>query len=88
MLKNVDTTYIPPGFRKTGIYPLSKDVISMEKLFSAECLRPNQESSSSKGGKRDCWGLYPDENAIYKALEKRAKSCPKCSCNLETKTKV
>ena len=54
MLKNVDTTYIPPGFRKTGIYPLSKDVISMEKLFSAECLRPNQESSSSKGGKRDC----------------------------------
>jgi hypothetical protein len=93
-LKAMTPINIQAGFRKTGIYPLSKDVIPMEKLFPAEGFRKEEPIKKVKA-------LRHGKEAVEEFLQKKTESttstkkienvnnlCQKCNGSVEVKKKM
>ena len=77
-LKAFTPINIQSGFRKTGIYPFSKDVIDKEKLFPSECFREDQPLEKVKAIKT---GKDAVEEFLKLKVERiqSAKSCQECN---------
>ncbi|XP_053372904.1 uncharacterized protein LOC123565518 [Mercenaria mercenaria] len=92
-LKSMSPLNIQAGFRKTGIYPLSQDVITMEKLFPAEGFReenPTDKVKALKAGKEAVeefvkLKLEPRNQAMTEAKDQSV--CPTCKCSSEVQKK-
>lgn len=69
---------IQSGFRKTGVYPLCKEVISMEKLIPCESFReekPIEKAKALKSGKSAV-----EEFLRVKEERQQQETCPSCTC--------
>jgi hypothetical protein len=92
-LKAMTPINIQAGFRKTGIYPLSKDVVPMEKLFPAEGFReeePVKKVKALRHGKEAVEDFLQKktESTSTKTIENVNNLCQKCNGSVEVKKKM
>jgi hypothetical protein len=82
-LKSMTPVNVQSGFRKTGIYPLSEEAVSREKLFPCESFRENEPIEKIKAIKS---GKEAVDQFLKFKMEKRTeqieyKQCSKCRCS-------
>ncbi|XP_052279003.1 uncharacterized protein LOC127877322 [Dreissena polymorpha] len=83
-LKAMTPIDIQSAFRKTGIFPYSKDVVPIHKLFSFE-KEPDGKVQGLKGGQKV--GKTVNERQIKPShdLCSPSKACPTCKCTCQVK---
>jgi len=87
-LKSMTPANIQSAFRKSGIFPYAKDVVTIQKLFPCESFRENDpigKVRALKGGEEAVKLFMEQQIKSTQDICTLTKACPKCKCTCRMK---